>query len=212
MTKILFERKVPEEKIIEEACKALLKGGIVVLPTDTVPGIGCRVDNLDGIKRIFKLKGRPDDLPVPIILSDPKDIRQYTKRLPSIFKKLTEIYWPGSLTIVARSNGKIDPFLGGGKDTLGFRVPNYPLLRDLVKMIGGPLALTSANPHNSKPSALHPHLLSWWNHRVDLLVLGRSTAPRPSSTVVDISVSPPVVLRHGRINKSEILALLGKSE
>jgi L-threonylcarbamoyladenylate synthase len=210
MTKILFERKTGDDLLIEEARQALEAGGIVVIPTDTIPGIGCRVNDLKAVKRLFELKERPDNLPIPVILGETREIGRYCENPPPLFAPLAERYWPGQLTIIVRSNGRIPKRIGGGLDTIGFRVPESEMVRGIVKAIRCPLALTSANPHLETPSALHPKLLAWWNHKVELLILGRSTVPRPPSAVVDISRDPPAILREGIIDTEELRRILAR--
>ncbi|MCK4720101.1 Sua5/YciO/YrdC/YwlC family protein, partial [bacterium] len=124
--------------------------------------------------------------------------------IPPAFYKLTDRYWPGSVTVILKSNGVIDCSVGGGKDTLGFRIPDNPLIRGLIRKMGEPLALTSANPHNVLPSAVHQKLLTWWKNEVDLIILGRSTAPRIPSAVVDLVSDPPKILREGIIQTMEL--------
>ena len=199
MTEIIFERKLAEEQIIELARDVLVSGGIIVIPTDTIPGIGCIADNNEGIDKLFALKDRPLNLALPVIIADSKDVENYTEVIPPTFYKLTDRYWPGPLTVILKSNGAIDKKVGGGKDTLGFRIPDNPLIRGLIRMMRKPLALTSANPHNVSPSAVHQKLLSWWKNEVDLIVLGKSTAPRIPSAVVDLVSEPPKILREGII-------------
>ncbi len=208
MTEIIFERKIADEIIIDKAVEVLKNGGIIVVPTDTIPGIGCRADDIDSIKRLFKLKDRPEDLPIPVILADTPDIKKYAAKIPRLFHKLAERYWPGALTVVLESNGAIDPIVGGGKNTLGFRIPDLSLLRGIVRAINVPLALTSANPHSVGTSAMHERLLNWWKNKADLIILGRSTAPRPASAVVDLVSKPPCLLREGLIDSEELNNLL----
>ena len=207
-TRIFFERKSTEDFLIEETAKVLNNGGVVVVPTDTVPGIGCRVDNLDALNRIFELKNRPSDLAVPVILSEPEQVEEYCHNVSPLFYKLAERFWPGALTIILRSNGKIDRRIGGGGDTIGFRIPDFELLPSLVKSISCPLALTSANPHGESPDGLHSAILNWWNHKVDLIILGKSTAPRPPSTVIDLTSDPACLLREATIKKDIIEPIL----
>jgi L-threonylcarbamoyladenylate synthase len=208
MTKILFERKTDDDQLIDEAKAVLNAGGIAVIPSDTIPGIGCRVDKHNALVKLFELKERPESLPVPVIVAEPDDVKKYARHIPPVFYKLTETFWPGALTLIVKSNGKIEKLVGGGLDTLGFRVPAYNLLRGLVRAIRCPLALTSANPHGLSPSADHPDLLKWWNHKVDLLILGRSTVPRSPSAVVDLTTEPCTILREGPIEMELLKDLL----
>jgi tRNA threonylcarbamoyl adenosine modification protein (Sua5/YciO/YrdC/YwlC family) len=210
MTEIIFERKAADDEIVEIARKILESGGIAILPTDTIPGIGCRADDHDAVVRLFELKNRPHNLPLPVIIADAEDVRRYARELPPQYHALAKKYWPGALTIVLKSNGRIDKLVGGGKDTIGFRVPDYPLIRQIVRKIKGPLALTSANPHTLIPSAMHERLLAWWNHEVELIVLGRSTVTRPASAVVDLVSDPPCILREGIISTEELDALISR--
>jgi L-threonylcarbamoyladenylate synthase len=208
MTEIIFERKLAEEQIIELARGILINGGIIVIPTDTIPGIGCIADNPVAVSRVFELKDRPLNLALPVIIADSKDVENYTEYIPPTFYKLTDRYWPGPLTVILKSNGVIDKKVGGGKDTLGFRIPDSPLIRGLVRTIRKPLALTSANPHNVGPSAVHQKLLSWWKNEVELIVLGKSTAPRVPSAVIDLVSQPPKILREGIIQTMDLEANL----
>ncbi len=210
MSTILFERKLADDILIEEVREVLNAGGIAVLPSDTIPGIGCRADSHDTILELFKLKGRPLTLPIPVILADSEQIKRYAVDLPQLFHDLTAQFWPGALTTVVRSNGKIPKVVGGGRDTIGFRVPAYDLLRGIVRAIGCPLVLTSANPHKVPPSALHPNLLSWWNHKVNLIILGRSTVPHRPSTVVDLSTEPPSIVRDGPTDMELLNSIIEK--
>ena len=208
MTSILLQNDVTQEALISESRTVLKEGGIVVLPTDTVPGIGCLANNPAAIARLFELKERPANLPIPVILADALDIRHYALDLPVTFLKLADRFWPGPLTIVVGSNGKIDPAVGGGLATLGFRVPDATLLRKIVRAAGFPMALTSANPHNAQPSTSHETLLTWWDNKVDLIILGESKAAGPPSAVIDVSDDPPRILREGFLRKNDLMAVL----
>jgi L-threonylcarbamoyladenylate synthase len=208
MSEILFERKVADDVIIEKAREVLAVGGIIVIPTDTIPGIGCLANNHDAVRKLFVLKDRPENLPIPVIIADTTDIQKYAKVVPKTFYKLSDRYWPGPLTIILESNKKIDKLVGGGLSTIGFRVPDNPLLRSIVREVGAPLALTSANPHNLAPSGEHQKLLTWWKNEVELIVLGKSTVSGVASAVVDLTATPPGILREGIINTEELEALL----
>ena len=209
-TRVLFERKYPDEVLIDESAEVLNHGGIIVIPTDTIPGIGCRVDKLKAIMNLFRLKERPADLPIPVILADSIDIEDFAMDIPNVFKPLADRFWPGALTMILKSNGRIPAKIGGGGKTLGFRVPDYPLLRGLVRKLECPLALTSANPHNYPPTGLHSSLLGWWNHQVELIILGQSTVPRPASAVVNLVDIPPTLLRESTIDHEELMEMLNR--
>ena len=208
MTETLFESKYAEDIIVEKTVSILADGGIIVIPTDTIPGIGCRADNKETVRKLFELKDRPENLALPVIISSTDDVRNYAVDIPKQFAPLADKFWPGALTIVLKSNGKISRLVGGGLETLGFRVPDYSLVRSVVKKAGFPIALTSANPHTVPPSASHERLLKWWKGKVEMIIIGTSIESRPPSTVVDLSGEIPSILRVGVINQDEICSIL----
>jgi len=208
MTDIIYESQYAEEIIVEKATAALNDGGIIVIPTDTIPGIGCRADKHKAIQRLYELKDRPLDLPIPVIIADKNDIHKYTRNIHPLFEKLADRYWPGQLTIILQSNGKIDNAVGGGGNTIGFRIPDYQLVRSIVRATGFPLALTSANPHAAVPTAVHEKLMMWWKDEVAMIVLGPTIKANPPSTVVDLTTEKPVIVREGLIDTEELRQIL----
>jgi len=208
MTETLFESQYAEDIIVDKAAGILNDGGIIVVPTDTIPGIGCRADKGEAVSRLFTLKERPETLPIPVVIADKKDINDFAINIPPQFEILAGKYWPGQLTIILKSNGKIDSVVGGGRDTIGFRVPDYQLVRSIIKKTGFPLALTSANPHSLPPSAVHEHLLRWWKNQVEMIILGSTVKANPPSTVVDLTTEKANILREGLIDTEELCKLL----
>ena len=183
---------------IKKAVECLNSGGIIAIPTDTVYGVGADPFNIDAVQKLYTIKGRPEDKPIPLVLGTIKDVEQVAQNLPGYFYHLTEKYWPGGLTIVVEAKNLL-PQLTAGRATVGLRIPNQPVLLEILQKFGGPLAITSANisgqPEATSPDDFDKALSSKIDYIVDD---GQTPGPIPS-TVYDISVSPPKVRREGVI-------------
>ncbi len=189
---------------ITAAVDCLKSGGIIAIPTDTVYGIGADPFNADAVQKLYTLKGRPEEKPIPLVLGSVKDVEKVAQNLPGFFFYLTERYWPGGLTIIVQSKNLL-PQLTAGGSTVGLRIPNQSLLLKILQEFGGPLAITSANlsgqPAATSPQEFGQELTS----KIDFIVGdGQTPGPIPS-TVYDISISPPQVRREGVIS-AETLA------
>ena len=186
------------DKRIAAAVNCLKSGGIIAIPTDTVYGVGADPFNADAVQKLYTIKGRPDEKPIPLVLGSVESVEQVAQNLPGFFFHLTERFWPGGLTIIVEANNLL-PQLTAGGSTVGLRIPNQPILLKILQEFGSPIAITSANlsgkPATTSPEEFGKKLSS----RIDYIVDdGKTPGPVPS-TVYDISVSPPVVRRHGVI-------------
>lgn len=187
-------------KFFAKGIEIIKQGGIVIFPTDTAFGIGCRIDNEAAIRKLFALKKRSLIKAPPVLFSSVKMVEDYVLPIPEIVKtKLIDHYWPGALTIVLPAfTDKISPLVRGERDTIGTRIPNLKDLRLFIENIGIPIIGTSAN-FNGEPTAyrmsdLDNNLLTL----VDYVVPGVCRL-KQSSTVIDCSVSPWKVLRQGAL-------------
>lgn len=182
-----------------EAVNVLNSGGIIAIPTDTVYGIGADPFNPDAVQKLYTIKGRPEDKPIPLVLGSVEDVHKVSMNLPTFFFYLTEKYWPGGLTIIVEARNLL-PQLTANGSTVGIRIPNQPLLLKILKEFGGPVAITSANlsgqPAATSPEEFGDELTAKLDYIVDD---GQTPGPIPS-TVYDISVSPPQVRREGVIS------------
>lgn len=184
----------------EETIKVLKMGGVVVFPTDTAYGIGCRIDDEKAIERLFKLRKRSETKAVPVLVSSVEMAKEYWKSVPQeVIKKLMEPYWPGALTIILSSNiVKVPKLVRGGGETLGLRMPANKDLLDIISSVGVPILGTSANfageptPYNFED--LDPEL----TRLVDCVLPGKSSV-KQASTVIDCSVTPWKTLRYGAV-------------
>jgi L-threonylcarbamoyladenylate synthase len=183
----LFDKR--EERVmnkkLNQAVKALNEDGIVVFPTDTAFGVGCRIDSEKAMKRLIKIRGRRKNQPFPVLASDLEMLKKYLKPIPEDVLDLMGKYWPGSLTIVlnCRTN-MVNPVIRGLGKTLGVRIPNNKTTLELIRAVGVPIIGTSANyPDCPTPFSIKdvdPNLLS----SADFVLNGESHVGS-SSTVID---------------------------
>ena len=184
---------------VTDAVNSLKSGGIIAIPTDTVYGIGADPFNPDAVQKLYMIKGRPEDKPIPLVLGSVDDVHKVSQNLPPFFFHLTGKYWPGGLTIIVQSKNLL-PQLTANGTTVGLRIPNQPLLLRILQEFGGPLAITSANLSGQPAATSTTEFGDELTAKLDYIVDdGKTSGPIPS-TVYDISVSPPQVRREGVIS------------
>lgn len=185
---------------IAKAISILKNGGIVIFPTDTAFGIGCRIDNEQAVKRLFTLRRRPESQAVPVLVNGLDMAKDYFQSVPTeVEDKLIKPHWPGALTIILPAQTEKIPslVLGGGK-TIGMRQPNHETMQSIISGVGVPILGPSAN-FNTHPTPysfeeLDPTLISL----VDFVVEGNCSV-KQASTVIDCSVKPWKILRQGGV-------------
>lgn len=182
-----------------KAVNVLNDGGIVIFPTDTAFGIGCRIDGEKAIKRLFEIRRRPKTLAAPILVDSVKMAQKYLQSISNNVEELMNKYWPGALTIVLPCKvEKVPSLVRGGGNTLGVRMPNHEATLSIIKNVGVPILGPSANFHEGKTpysfKDLDPRLIE----QVDYIVHGK-TLVRQVSTVIDCSQKPWRILRQGAI-------------
>lgn len=184
---------------IQKAVEILGQGGIVIFPTDTAFGIGCRVDDEEAVKKLFALRRRPVTQATPVLFSSVEMVEEYVRGIPENIMKLMDKYWPGALTIIlpAQIDRIPDPVRGGGQ-TIGTRIPNNQTIIQIIKGFGLPILGPSANFHGElTPYAvedLNPELVKL----VDYVVPGICSL-KQASTVLDTTVDPWKIVRQGAI-------------
>ncbi|OGH30827.1 MAG: threonylcarbamoyl-AMP synthase [Candidatus Levybacteria bacterium RIFCSPHIGHO2_02_FULL_42_12] len=188
------------ESEIKKAVKILKEGGIVIFPTDTAFGIGCRVDDEKAVDRLFKIRKRPKTQAMPVLVDTVKMAQELLKPIPKeVIDKLIEPYWPGALTIILYCNKvKVPSLVRGGGDTLGVRIPNHPIIRTIIREVGVGILGPSANFHGEKTPFSTKEIDRRLVSLVDFVVQGEC-AIKQASTVVDCANSPWVIRRKGAI-------------
>lgn len=192
------------EQQIKKAIEVLRNGGIVIFPTDTAIGIGCRIDNEKSIERLFKIRKRPEDKPVLALVDSVEMAEKYLLPIPEKVKdELIKRYWPGKLTIILQCRiGKVPSLVRGGADTLGVRFPDNKILLELIGGVDVPIVAPSANFSGEKTpfkfEDLNPELIK----QADYILNGEVSSGENVSTVIDCSIEPWKIMRQGAVKIS----------
>ena len=190
------------------AADGVKKGKIVVYPTDTVYGLGCDPYNDSAVDMIFKIKGRMEGKPLPLLCSSVKDAGRIAK-LNEQAMKLAEQFWPGALTLVAELiDDRISGKVSAGTNTIGVRVPNHQCALQLIDNCGGVLVGTSANRSGYSPAKSAEEVLKALDD-FDILLYGGKTPLGIESTALDVSTGKIALIREGYITRERIERALG---
>ncbi|MBI3956311.1 threonylcarbamoyl-AMP synthase [Candidatus Gottesmanbacteria bacterium] len=202
---------VGKDRVIQGAIDALISGGIVIYPTDTAFGIGCRMDDQKAVDRLFAIRRRPLTQATPVLVSSESMALAYYLDTPEIVRHLMKTYWPGALTIIARCKKDFvySPIRGGG-ETIGLRMPNHETTLALIRGVGVPILGPSANFHGHPTpyrfEDLDPQLVKL----VDFVVPGVCSIGE-ASTVVDCSVRLYRIVRQGSVVLRDISIVIDSS-
>ncbi|OGZ96220.1 MAG: threonylcarbamoyl-AMP synthase [Candidatus Sungbacteria bacterium RIFCSPHIGHO2_01_FULL_50_25] len=190
--------------------EAIRRGGIAIIPTDTVYGIIADAKNESAIKKVFAVKKRPDEKAFPVFIGSARDARRWAYISDQKAEFLDHV-WPGQITVIFQKKGYLPSVLTGGKETLGIRVPDSAFLLKLLSFFDFPLLQTSANI-SSEPAACTPEeVLRYFDAAaddIDLFVSAGALSGTPS-TVIDFTSDHPILLRSGLVTKSELDRFLG---
>ncbi|WP_153720838.1 L-threonylcarbamoyladenylate synthase [Sporosarcina cascadiensis] len=201
---------VDNEKTYEQAVDILKSGGLVAFPTETVYGLGAIATDEQAVQQIFEAKGRPADNPLIVHIGNKSDAAKYAAEVPEVAERLMEAFWPGPLTLVMEMKpGVIAKTVTAGMYTLAIRMPDHPVALALLQKLQLPVAAPSAN-RSGKPSPTEAeHVYHDLFGKIPLILDGGATGIGVESTVLDVTVTPPVILRPGGISKEQIEELIG---
>ncbi|EGJ32605.1 MULTISPECIES: L-threonylcarbamoyladenylate synthase [Moorena] len=201
MTEIL---PADDQAARNKAVDLLKKGDVVVFSTDTIYGIGASIAKESGIKKIFEVKSRSPDKPLIIYVASFEQLQQVTQEIPeSTIESLRKI-WPGAMSGIFPKTDIVPPFVTSGKDTVAVRIPNHPLCLELVRQVGAPLAVTSANVSGMETQKTAPEVAAQLGERVPLVLDGGPNPEQQPSTLVDFTGSPAQLLREGAWSFSKL--------
>ena len=198
-----------DDSSINQAIGILKDGGVVAFPTDTVYGVGVDPFQPEAVRQLYRIKGRPIDKPIPILVGSVDDVERVAQNLPLIFSQLAEQFWPGGLTLIVEAKSLPLEVTAGG-DTVGVRMPDHPLALALLQGFGGAIATTSANKSDEPPATSAAEVRSELGELVNIILDGGQTATQIASTVLDLSVSPPQIRRHGGISMDQLAPFIGQ--
>lgn len=182
--------------LIEDAAKAIKKGGIVAFPTETVYGLGADALNEEAVGKIFEAKGRPQDNPLIIHVAS-KDVSKYVEDISETAQKLMNRFWPGPLTLILNKKNIVPNVTSANLDTIGIRMPDNEVALKLIELSGTTIAAPSANISGRPSPTDIERCVEDLNGKVDYIIGGQKSKVGVESTIVDCTVNPPVVLRPG---------------
>jgi len=191
-----------------QAVEALNGGQVLAFPTDTVYGLGCRADQPQAVKKIYRLKGRSFSKPLILFIKNSRDLSQITRQIPDYTQKLINAYWPGPLTLVFHASDQVKKWGLDKNGTIGVRIPKNKGLQAILDGLDRPLATTSANVSGATESWNIQQVMESFKPPVDLILDGGPLPRCRPSTVLDLSRENPVILRRGDIVRQELVDLL----
>lgn len=197
---------------VDVAAPTLADGGLVAFPTETVYGLGADARNPAAVARIFTVKGRPADHPLIVHLGDAGQLDDWAIDVPAVARRLAAELWPGPLTLLLRRHPEVDPAVTGGRDTIGVRVPAHPVAQALLARFGGGVAAPSANRFGRVSPTTAAHVLADLAGHLqpgrDVVLDGGGSTVGVESTIVDLTVEPPQLLRPGGVARALLDELL----
>ncbi len=209
-TKILKINPANPEWDKIDYCAGILKaGGLVAFPTETVYGLGADALNEVAVKNIFKAKGRPADNPLIVHVSDISEVDKLVDVIPNDALKLMQAFWPGPLTIVLKKSKIIPDIITGGLNTVAVRIPSHPVALNLIKATGLPISAPSANISGKPSSTVANHVIEDLFGKVDVIIDGGPCTVGVESTVIDMTETPPILLRPGGITHEQLQRVIG---
>ena len=201
-----------DETMIEEAGRIIRKGGLVAFPTETVYGLGGDALNPESSKKIYAAKGRPSDNPLIVHIADKKDLYRIVREVSEKAKKLMEAFWPGPLTMIFYKNELVPQATTGGLDTVAVRMPSDRIAAAFIRAAGGFVAAPSANVSGRPSTTTAAHVEEDLSGRIEMILDGGQAVIGLESTIVDMSVEPPVILRPGAVTEEMMEAVIGPLE
>ena len=210
MTELLpIDPQSVNPEAIARAADVLRRGGLVAFPTETVYGLGANALDADAVARIFTAKGRPSNNPLIVHVADVQQVAHLTTSRPAAFHALTAAFWPGPLTLVLPKSANVPDIVTGGGATVAVRMPAHPVALALLRETKLPLAAPSANRSSELSPTCAEHVLRGLAGRIDLILDAGPTTAGIESTVLDLSTTPPRLLRPGPITPAQIEAVIG---
>jgi L-threonylcarbamoyladenylate synthase len=199
-----------EPGAIEEAARIIRNGGLVGMPTETVYGLAANALDAKAVAKIFEAKGRPQDNPLIVHISDFEQIRRLVKSVPESAEKLAKAYWPGPMTMVLEKSDLIPEIVSAGLPTVGIRFPSHPAAQALITAAGVPIAAPSANRSGLPSTTTAEHVMRDMDGRIDAVLDGGTCGVGVESTIVTLASNPPRLLRPGGITLEQLRAVLGR--
>ena len=201
-----------EEEALLRAGNIIKQGGLVAFPTETVYGLGGDAMNPESARKIYAAKGRPSDNPLIVHICRWADIGLVAERVPEAARRLGEAFWPGPLTMILPKAARVPKETTGVLDTVAVRLPSHPAARRLIALGGGFIAAPSANVSGRPSPTSAAHVEADLQGRIEMIVDGGPVGIGLESTILDLTVEPPQILRPGYVTEGMLQRVLGSVE
>ncbi len=203
-----FGKETQLQKQLATLREVLSRGGLIAFPTDTFYGLGANPFDADAVRRLFEVKHRPEDKAVLVLIASEEDLGSLVRRVPETGQKLIQSFWPGPLTLLLEALPRVPGILTAQTGKIGVRVPGNETTRRLIAAVGHPLTAPSANLAGGRDPRTAANVAEALGETVDLIVDGGPAPGGKPSTVLDVTVSPPVLVREGPISRQAIESVL----
>jgi L-threonylcarbamoyladenylate synthase len=198
---------IPEPEIIAEAAAVIRQGRVLAFPTRCLYGLGADAFNAEAVERAVKIKQRSEQNPILVLIDSKKQLESLVMHIPSAADAIMEAFWPGRVTLVFEARNSLPDQLTAQTGKIGVRLPGHPVAAAIVQQVKGPVTGTSANisgqPGCYRAQDLDPTIASQLGFILDAGTLAGGIG----STVVDVTVTPPRILREGQVTAGEVLSV-----
>ena len=209
-TKWFDLRTAEDAERIAQAADILRRGGLLAIPTETVYGLGANGLDENAVLHIFEAKGRPQDNPLILHIPDAIWLTRYCEDVPEAAYRLAERFWPGPLTMILKKKPCVPLRTTGGLETVGMRCPDHPVTRAIIERAGVPVAAPSANTSGRPSCTTAEHVREDMWGKIDGIVDGGPCQVGVESTIIDLTVTPPQLLRPGGLPLESLRGALGE--
>jgi L-threonylcarbamoyladenylate synthase len=200
--------EVPDPEVIRRAGELIRHGGLVAFPTETVYGLAADAFNVQAVARVFEVKGRPADNPLPVQIASRDDASMLAAEIPDSARKLMDAFFPGPLTIVLHASPRLPRLVTAGTGKVGIRMPDHPVAIALIRQTGRPIVAPSANVSGQPPPTTAEEVLAHLGGKIDMVLDAGPSRLGIASTVIDLTESPPRVLRVGSLTEDMLAPYL----
>ena len=204
-----METKYLTEQKLQQAAQILKRGGLLGIPTETVYGLGANGLNETAVANIFKAKGRPQDNPLILHIPDAGWLDRYCTDIPDSAYTLAAKFWPGPLTMILKRKPIVPDIVTANLDTVGMRCPDHTLCRKIIAAADVPVAAPSGNTSGRPSPTTAEHMLEDMNGKIDAIMEGGACNVGVESTIIDLTCTPPRLLRPGGVTLEQLREVLG---
>lgn len=204
------DKTQPDQEVILRAGQILRDGGLVAFPTETVYGLGANALDREAAKKTYAAKGRPSDNPLIIHIARMSDLSGIVTEIPEAAVKAAEKFWPGPLTMIFHKSCQVPRETTGGLDTVAVRMPDHEIARELILAAGGYVSAPSANTSGRPSPTTAAHVAEDLTGRIEMIVDGGPVDIGLESSILDMTVTPPMLLRPGAVTREMLAEVIGE--